>query len=52
VCFSPDNFTLLNLVMKMIAKIDDRNVTVEMVQAMTAQELKAFENRLRSVAQG
>ncbi len=37
--------------MKMIAKIDDRNVTDEMVQAMTAQELKAFENRLRSVAQ-
>jgi len=34
----------------MNAKIDDKNITTEMVEAMTAREYKAFENRLRSVA--
>ena len=34
----------------MSAKIDDKNVTTEMVETMTAREYKAFENRLRSVA--
>lgn len=34
----------------MNTKIDDTNVTTEMVEAMTAREYKAFENRLRSVA--
>ena len=34
----------------MITKVDDRNVTAEMVDAMAPQELKAFENRLRSIA--
>jgi hypothetical protein len=34
----------------MNAKIDDRNVTAEIVEAMTAREYKAFENRLRSAA--
>ena len=34
----------------MIAKVNDRNVTAEIVQAMTPKELKAFENRLRALA--
>jgi len=35
---------------EMIAKVDDKYVTAEMVEVMTAKEYKAFENRLRSVA--
>jgi len=34
----------------MIAKINDENVTAEMVKAMTKREFKNFENRLRSLA--
>lgn len=34
----------------MIAKVNDRYVTVEEAQAMTPQEYKNFEERLRSVA--
>jgi len=33
---------------KLIAKVDDKKVTTDMVEAMTAREYKAFENRLRS----
>lgn len=35
---------------EMIAKVDDKYVTAEIVEDMTAKEYKAFENRLRSVA--
>jgi hypothetical protein len=35
---------------EMIAKIDDRNITADMVAAMTPEELEVFENRLRQKA--